>query len=56
MEIQIESVKGHVCESKPDLKDLSKKVDTKADKIDSIDRLLYFFIRGILFKGGVDFT
>ena len=32
------------------------KIDHKADKTDSkIDRLLYFFISGILLKGGFDF-
>ena len=56
-------MKGDVSTIKADLKDLLKKVDNKFDRFDNkfdridnkIDRLVYFFLGGIVLKGGFDF-
>ena len=56
MKMQTDFLRESIRELRSELKDLHKKVDAKGDKTDAkVDRLLYFFIGGILLKGGVDF-
>ncbi|KAF8459335.1 hypothetical protein BGX38DRAFT_1264275 [Terfezia claveryi] len=53
--VELEDIKVSLNEVKRDLKDLGNKIDRKSDKTDAkIDRMIYFFIGGLMLKGGFD--
>lgn len=48
-------MRGEVHEVGSDFKDLGKRLNRKFERTDSkIDRLVYFFLGGIVLKGGFD--
>ena len=53
--VELENINVSLNEVKRDVKDLGNKIDRKSDKTDAkIDRAIYFFIGGLILKGGFD--